>query len=219
MKITKYIHSCLLFEKNDHQLLFDPGTFSFVEGLVKPETFRQVSYIIITHNHPDHLDVNALKQIVALSGAEVWSTQEVADKLRPESIPVRLVSEGLFKLGNFDLRAIRVPHEPILADHLPEMFAFLIDGRVLNPADSFTPALLDYKGVELLILPVTAPFLTELVAANFAGKMQPKHILPVHDGYVKPFFLTQRYENYGLYFEKLGMQFHKLVEPGREITL
>jgi L-ascorbate metabolism protein UlaG (beta-lactamase superfamily) len=27
MKITKHLHSCLLFEQDGHKLLFDPGLF------------------------------------------------------------------------------------------------------------------------------------------------------------------------------------------------
>lgn len=34
MHITKYIHSCLLPEHKGEQLLFDPGKFSFIDGLV-----------------------------------------------------------------------------------------------------------------------------------------------------------------------------------------
>jgi len=56
IKITKYIHSCLLFEKDGFKLLFDPGKFTFAEGLVSPEMFSDISAVIITHNHPDHLD-------------------------------------------------------------------------------------------------------------------------------------------------------------------
>ena len=64
MRIAKYIHSCLLFEHNGEQLLFDPGKFSFVEGRVTPEAFANVSTIVITHDLPDHLDVAAVRQIV-----------------------------------------------------------------------------------------------------------------------------------------------------------
>jgi len=34
MRITKYIHSCLLIENESDKILFDPGLFSFVEGKV-----------------------------------------------------------------------------------------------------------------------------------------------------------------------------------------
>ena len=55
MQISKYLHSCLLFEQEDDKLLFDPGNYSFIEGRVTPETFRDVSTVVITHSHPDHL--------------------------------------------------------------------------------------------------------------------------------------------------------------------
>jgi L-ascorbate metabolism protein UlaG (beta-lactamase superfamily) len=219
MTITKYIHSCLLLEKDGQQLLFDPGTFSFIGGLVNPDTFAQVSFVIITHSHPDHLDVDALKQIVALSGAEVWSTGEVAEKLKPAGINVNEISEGNFQLGPFALNAIEVPHEPILADHLPQMFAFLIDGRVLNTADSFSEKLLKFRGVDLLMTPVMAPFLTELTVARFVEAMQPKQLLPLHDGYARPFFVTQRYNNYEQYFGKRGIKFCRPEQPGERVTV
>ncbi|UOR06311.1 MBL fold metallo-hydrolase [Hymenobacter aerilatus] len=69
MKITKYSHSCLLLEHDSKQLLSDPGMFTFADGAVAPDTFRDVSTVFITHQHPDHLDVQALRQIVRLSGA------------------------------------------------------------------------------------------------------------------------------------------------------
>lgn len=219
MNIKKYLHSCLLLEKEGDQLLFDPGTFSFVDGLVKPETFSQVTNIIITHSHPDHLDVDALTKIVALSKAAVWSTGEVAEKLAPVGIETREIEEGELQVGNFALQAIAVAHEPILADHIPKMFAFLIDGKVLNTVDSFSDKLVAFRGVDLLMLPVMAPFLTELTVARFVEKMQPKAILPLHDGYAKPFFVTQRYTNYEQYFGKRGINFHPLEQPGQGIDV
>jgi len=39
-----------------------------------------------------------------------------------------------------------------------------------------------------------APYLTGLRGADFARSMKPQEILPMHDGYAKPFFLKQRYD-------------------------
>jgi len=219
MRITKYIHSCLLFELGGQQILFDPGRFAFIEGLVQPDVFKDVSVVIITHNHPDHPDVAALKRIVALRQAVIISNREVAAELKAHGLTVQIHEEGPLDLGAFQLQALPVQHEAILDSPLPQMTAWLVNGKVLNPADSFAHNLLQFAGVELLILPVTAPFLTELVVANFALKMRPKQILPVHDGYLKPFFVQQRYDNYGPYFEKHGIEFHRLAEPGDAITL
>ncbi|MGI8786239.1 MAG: hypothetical protein ACR2HG_00575 [Pyrinomonadaceae bacterium] len=46
MKITKYIHSCLVIEKGLDRILFDPGLFSFVEGAVKPNQFQNIQAIL-----------------------------------------------------------------------------------------------------------------------------------------------------------------------------
>jgi L-ascorbate metabolism protein UlaG (beta-lactamase superfamily) len=73
MKIAKYIHSCLVFEQDGFKLLFDPGTFSFAEGIVTPDSFKDVNAVIITHIHPDHFDAENLKKIIELSEAKLYT--------------------------------------------------------------------------------------------------------------------------------------------------
>ena len=219
MKITKYLHSCLLLEEAGQQLLFDPGTFSFAEKQVEPEVFRNVSAVVITHNHADHLDVGALQQIVQLSDAMIYSTQEVADKLTPERLHVQVLTPGELTLGNFHLHIVDVTHEPLLADSLPTVLAFLINGKLLNPADSLSPNLLQFQGVEMLALPIMAPFLTEVQAFEFARNLGPKQVLPIHDGFVKPFYLKSRHENYARHFRQLHIDYRPLVEPGESLFL
>lgn len=219
MRIYKYIHSCLLLDHQGEKLLFDPGKFTFVEGRVTPDTFSDVSIIVLTPDHPDHLNIAALKEVVARSGARVLSNGAVASKLRREAVEVTVLEEGMQQAGAFTLWAIPAQHEPILSDSLPHNTAFLVNERVLNPGDSFQPSLFAFRGIELLILPVLAPWLTELAVADFARQMNPKQVLPVHDGYAKDFFLKQCYETYQTYFEELNIVFHELMEPGACITL
>jgi L-ascorbate metabolism protein UlaG (beta-lactamase superfamily) len=64
-----------------------------------------------------------------------------------------------------------------------------------------------------------APFANEPRIAAFADKLQPKQILPVHDGYAKEFFVKQRYEAYNKHFDKLGIKFHQIYQPGDSITI
>ena len=219
MHIAKYIHSCLLFSHEGEKLLFDPGVYTFIEGRVAPETFRDVASVVITHTHPDHLDLAALKQILALSGARVVGNGEVAATLREDGIDVTVVEEGPITAGAFSLVAIPTPHEPILTATTPRHTAFLVNERVLNCADSFAAPLLPYAGVEVLVLPVMAPFLTEVGVFDFVRRMHPQQVIPVHDGYAKPFFLAQRYENYGQQFAAVDVTFHRLAEPGDGVTV
>ena len=107
----------------------------------------------------------------------------------------------------------------ILADTTPRHTAFLVDDRVLNCGDSFADPLLPYAGVDVLIMPVMAPFLTEVGAAAFARRMHPRQVIPVHDGYVKDFFVQLRYDNYERIFTTMNIQFHKLAESGAAVTV
>src|SRR4029077_3250885 len=59
MRISHLGHSCLLVEYDDTRILLDPGTFSddfdFVED---------VDAIVVTHQHPDHVDVDRLPALL-----------------------------------------------------------------------------------------------------------------------------------------------------------
>jgi L-ascorbate metabolism protein UlaG (beta-lactamase superfamily) len=219
VRISKYVHSCLLFEHEGDKLLFDPGNYSFIEGRVTPETFRDVSTVVITHGHPDHLALEPLKRMLALSGADVVTNGEVAEILHGEGIDATTIEEGTLTAGAFTLRAIPTPHEAILADTVPRHTAFLVNDRVLNCGDSFAEPLWPYTGVEVLILPVMAPFLTEVGAAAFARRMRPRRVIPVHDGYAKEFFVRQRYDNYVRVFTAMDIEFHQLAEPGASVEV
>jgi L-ascorbate metabolism protein UlaG (beta-lactamase superfamily) len=219
LKISKYIHSCLLFEHGGEKLLFDPGLFTFVEDKVKPDQFADVATIVLTHQHPDHLNVKALKEILALSKATVISNRGVAEALQKEGIEVKLHEEGTMTAGAFTLKALAAAHQPILAPTTPPNTAYLVNDRVLNPGDSFDMSLLPWKGTEVLILPVMAPFLTEVEALAFARRMEPKEVIPVHDGYAKDFFLKGRYDTYEQYLQKDGVKFHRMGEVGASVDV
>ncbi len=82
-----------MVEEGGDKLLFDPGLFSFMEGQLTPDAFRDVGTIIITHNHPDHVDVVALQKIVELSGALVITNSETKDALSKEGIEAMVLGE------------------------------------------------------------------------------------------------------------------------------
>lgn len=219
MKIAKYLHSCLLFEDAGHKLLFDPGTISFAEGRVTLETFGDVDTVVITHSHPDHLDLGALQRIVELAHPTIIANDEVAAILEKEGMAATVLNEGELSAGLFRLRAIPTPHEAILADRLPQHTAYLINERVLNAVDSFGEPLLAYAGIDTLIMPVMAPFLTEVRAFAFAKAMRPRQVIPIHDGYSRDFFLRLRHDNYTQQFARIGVTFHSLIEPGESVAV
>ncbi|MFD0792906.1 MBL fold metallo-hydrolase [Mucilaginibacter litoreus] len=219
MKIYKYLHSCLVFEQDGYKLLFDPGKFTFAEGEVKPENFADVNSIIITHIHPDHLDLDNLKQIKALSNAVIYTNSQVGEVIEKEGLDYSLINEGTYNLGPFKLQAFEVQHEPLLDAPIPQMTGFIINDHILHPVDSMETKLTEFTDIELLIMVTMAPFANELRIAGFADRVRPKQILPVHDGYGKEFFVKQRYENYAKHFQKSGIKFHHIYKAGDSISI
>jgi L-ascorbate metabolism protein UlaG (beta-lactamase superfamily) len=218
MKLTKYIHSCVLLEENGEQLLIDPGIFTFSQG-VPVETFGGAATIVITHNHPDHVDPENVKKIVAMSGATIVTNEELKTVLIDAGIETTFVTDAEYKTDNFTIEAIKAAHENILSDSIPENYAYRINGTLLAVGDSFAAQLRELSGIDLLMLPVMAPWNTELDVFDFAKAIAPKKIVPVHDGYAKDFFLKGRYANYAKNFEKEGIEFIALSNPGDSMEL
>lgn len=207
MKITKYIHSCLVFEQDGFKVLIDPGNYTFADGRLKPEDFADVSAIIISHIHADHLDIDNLKNIIALSNASVYTNRQVAASLEKQGIKSELFTDGKRSFGGIEFIAMPVIHMPLLDSPIPEMTGYIINGNILHPVDSMHHTLTGIKDIDLLILPIMAPFCNELQVTQFADTLKPKHILPVHDGYAQEFFVKQRSKAYAKHFADKGIQF------------
>ena len=64
MKITKYVHSCLLAETDDWAALIDPGGFSWKSGTFDLDKIDRIDRILITHAHGDHFDPDFLNAVL-----------------------------------------------------------------------------------------------------------------------------------------------------------
>ena len=215
MKITKYIHSCLLLEKDDDKILFDPGLFSFAEGKVKPNQFENLTAIILTHCHPDHIDDESLAQIIENNpDAVVLANGEIQSKLAEKKIKVEKFETGTRKAGSFNLEAFDAPHEKLLADEIPQNTAYVVDDIFVHPGDSLAESIFKRKGTKILALPLMAPWETELQTFDFAKKMSPQQVVPIHDGYAKDFFLESRYQTFMKFLKREKIQFNWMNKPG-----
>jgi L-ascorbate metabolism protein UlaG (beta-lactamase superfamily) len=219
MRIRKYIHSCLLVDANDTRILFDPGKFSFLDGGVTPETFGSVDAIVITHPHFDHMDADNIGAIVARNpNAVVLANEQIRDQLAGAGVTVQVFASGTRTVGGCELEAIPAQHATILNAAIPQNVAYVLDGRLLHPGDSFDRSLDARKGIDLLALPIMAPWTNELAVAEFAERLAPKTAFPIHDGYAKDFFLSSRYDNFTKYFAQHDIEFVGMKEVGAELN-
>lgn len=208
MTVTKYLHSCLLVEEGGKRLLIDPGSFSFIEGLLKPQDIPQPQAVFVTHEHPDHFFPDALHRYVE-RGARLWTNASAAERCRERGIAATVLPPGTnVEIVPFLVEAFAAPHGELPIPK-PDNVAFLVNRRFLHPGDSLHPALAEAKP-ELLALPVAAPWLTLKDALDFAVAVKPKTVIPIHDAFVKDFFLKRMYETAKTYLTPHGIAFAPL---------
>lgn len=183
MKITKFGHACLLVEENGKRLLFDPGVFSFNEEFT-PEKVGPVDVIIITHSHQDHLVPETLKAFLKMSGSTIISGQEIHDILQKEHINSEVLALNQeHDVAGFSIKAMPAEHEPMPIGQA-ENIAYLINGRLLHPGDSYDTRNIDFNP-EILALPTQAPWSRLVDAVAFAKTLKPKHALSIHNALLK----------------------------------
>ncbi|OJU13661.1 MAG: MBL fold metallo-hydrolase [Caulobacterales bacterium 68-7] len=219
MRIEKFVHSCLRITSDGQRLLFDPGKFSFVDGRVDPRQLADADIVAITHDHPDHLDFDALRVIVGDRPVTLLANGGAAKALRDKGFAPTTFEDGERTFGAFRLQAIPALHAPILAKETPRVTAFCVNERLLHVGDSFDDSLHRFAGIELLAMPVMAPFLTELDVYEFAKAMKPKTLIPLHDGYARDFFIEQRYDTYEPFLKEAGISLQRLAWPGDAVEV
>jgi L-ascorbate metabolism protein UlaG (beta-lactamase superfamily) len=176
MKLTKFSHSCVRLERDGGVLVIDPGGFS--EGAA----LDGVDAILITHEHPDHIDVDKIADAVAKRPAvRIYTNSSVAKQLTDLGDVVTTVESGeSFDAAGFGVRAYGAWHAVIHPD-LPPVpnLGYLVDESLYHPGDSFdVPAGVT---VDTLFVPVTAPWLKAGEAIDFVRAVRPRRAFALHD--------------------------------------
>jgi len=201
VRLTKYGHSCLLVEQADARLLIDPGSLS--RGF---EELRDLSAVLITHQHPDHVDLDRIEGLLRHNAAaDVFSDRATAEQLRARGLPARAVRSGEdLVVSGARVQVVGDQHAVIHAD-IPRIdnVGYLIADRLLHPGDSLT---VPNRPVDVLCLPTAAPWLKAAEAVDYLRSVGPRVALPIHEAQLA---LPQLY--YGL--------FEQLAPPGTELRV
>jgi L-ascorbate metabolism protein UlaG (beta-lactamase superfamily) len=209
MKVTKLGHCCLLIEIRGIRFLTDPGSYT-----TEQNTVTGIHYIVISHEHTDHLHIDSLKTVLKNNpDAKVICNNGVGAKLTAESIPFTLIEDGVeLELSGVTLTGHGTKHAPIYKEYEQvENTGIMYDGKLFNPGDSFHNPNIP---VDILALPVTGPWCTIAHAVNYALEIKPRVAFPVHDGNLKrQNGITVRLP--GIELPKAGINF-VAIELGKE---
>jgi L-ascorbate metabolism protein UlaG (beta-lactamase superfamily) len=175
MQITKLGHSCLLVVDGDAKVLIDPGTFS--AGF---ESITDLTAILITHQHADHLDPARLPGVVTANPqAKVYSDPGSVAPLADAGITAMPVQPGdRFDVGT-SVDVLGRTHAVIHPD-IPTVpnACFLIGGRLLHPGDSLD---VPDVSIEILAVPAAAPWMAAKEAIEFYRAVNPESAFPIHE--------------------------------------
>jgi L-ascorbate metabolism protein UlaG (beta-lactamase superfamily) len=179
MKLVKYEHACFTLEDEGKVLVIDPGEFA--TDFIAPEN---VVAIVITHEHPDHLDIEQLVSIIDKNPeAIILGPDSVASQL--QSLPSHTVTTGdIITAGPFTL-AFHGGHHATIHESIAPIsnLGVLINDLVYYPGDSFT---LTHSPIDTLALPVSAPWMKISEAIDFMKLIKPRFAFPTHDKTLSP---------------------------------
>ena len=180
LTLTTWGHAGVRLERDDRVLAIDPGTFT------DPRILDGADAVLVTHEHVDHVDVPRLAAALAADGGpDLWAPAPVVEQLTEAGAPaarLHAVDGGAsFDAAGFAVQALGHVHATIHPDMPPPAnVAFLVDGAVLHPGDSFTPAPAGVR-VDVLALPVAAPWLKLAEAVDYVRQVAPRVAVPIHD--------------------------------------
>lgn len=188
MQLTHFGHSCLLAgfadgKGSETTVLFDPGNFSHgFEGITGLDA------ILITHQHPDHVDAERLPALLAANPqAKLYADPQTAAQL---GAPWQAVHAGdAFTVGHLSVRGVGGTHAVIHPDiPLIDNTSYLIGdaehpARLMHPGDAlFVPD----EPVEVLAAPAAAPWMKISEAVDYLRAVAPVHAVPIHQGIIDP---------------------------------
>lgn len=181
MELTKFSHACVRLAGDGGTLVVDPGSFSEWEAVA------DVDAVLITHEHPDHLDAEKLTEAARQQPElSVYAHPDVVAQLPsfPETVHVLEARPGdMFTAAGVQVRVTGGAHAVIHRD-IPRIanVGYLFGDVLYHPGDSVDPADLPPDArVETLLLPVNAPWAKIAESVDFARALAPRRAYALHD--------------------------------------
>ena len=184
MRITHLGHSCLLVEMADCRILLDPGTFA--DDL---SDVRDLDAVVVTHQHPDHLDPDRLPAVVAANPeAVVLCDPQSVEVMARLGVEARSHGGAATTVGAVRVTPVGEQHA-LIHDEIPRISNVGVrldaDGEpsFFHPGDALDA---EPGEVDVLAFPLQAPWQRSRDMTAFLRRLAAPHAVPVHDGLLLP---------------------------------
>ena len=213
MKITKYNHACLGVDEQGQKLVIDPGSWTSDFG-----TLENIVAVVVTHNHPDHLNMNNLMRIKqANPEVQFFGAAEVAQDA--SILHMATVTGGqTIEVGAFTLQFFGEMHALIHTSFppVPHNVGVFVSNSLYYPGDSFTIP----TGVEVqtLAAPVSAPWLKIAETIDFVTAVKPQRCFATHNAILSEQGQMIADSQMVAACQQIGAEYLKL-QPGQAIDI
>ena len=180
MRIAHLGHSCLLIDMGGQRILIDPGGFS--PGIVD---VTGIGVILVTHQHPDHVDVQRLPAVLETNPqARMYAEPQAAAVMEEAGIAAELtVSGSTLTFGQVQVTPVGEQHA-LINDALPRVGNLGVvlrsegEPSLFHPGDAYDA---DPGQVDILALPLNAPWAASRDTVAFVRRISPRVTIPIHD--------------------------------------
>ena len=178
MLITKHTHACVELERDGGAVLVDPGAFAPNVA----ELIAQATAVLITHEHFDHVDVDALGTALSLrDDLSVWGPASVTDRWsRDYPGRVHTVRHGDTFTANGLEVAVHGERHALIHRDIPQVtnVGYLVGGSVYHPGDAYhVPG----APVATLLVPTSGPWTKLSEAVDWVRAVKPDRMIQIHD--------------------------------------
>jgi L-ascorbate metabolism protein UlaG (beta-lactamase superfamily) len=178
MRITHLGHACLLIEMADSRILLDPGVFT---ADLSPAT--DLDAIVVTHQHPDHLDQSRLPGLRRANPGALLLTDPQSAALLAD-LDVVAQDGTTHAVGGVTLRPVGEWHA-LIHDDIPVIanvgVVFAAEGEptLYHPGDTLAE---EPGPVDVACFPLNAPWQRSREMTAYLRRLAAPRAIPIHDG-------------------------------------
>jgi hypothetical protein len=213
MKLTKFSHACVRLEDGGKRVVLDPGKLSEAT-----EALEGANAVVITHEHPDHVDQEAIDAAMVDDPALcLWAPNSVApafarfgDRITTVEPNQTLDIAGFRVTTHGGQHAVIHPRIPVIRN-----VGYIFNETVYHPGDSFH---VPEVPVRHLLVPLHAPWSKFSEVADFLISVRPTSASQIHDGLLNDAGVGFVSKNLEKVTKGFGLEL-QMMEPRSSITL
>lgn len=202
IKFHTLVHSSIRIEYDGKEIMVDPVT-KLGDKIIDYKSMPKADYIFVTHEHFDHLDTAAIKQLTG-DNTQLITNQRCAEMLGYGTVMAN--GDKLQLADDFIVEAVPAyntteGHQQFHPKGRDNGFILTLDGlRIYIAADTEDiPEMAEIKDIDVAFLPCNQPYtMTVEQLVNAARMFKPKVLFPYHYGQTDVSGISAQLESDGI---------------------